>query len=154
MEMPSLARSPVAPVRFRRSDPARSTKWNLAVSVSNSFISPEPFARRLSGSPSWEEQRQERRRGFNTSTSCLTSSVTGTFQNPSDSTPLESLALYQINTQWNAVTQQLALVDLLANLISLDSYARQHGAFEQYSSFCTSVPCSWSFWDVCTSKQI
>ena len=37
MEIPSLARSPVAPVRFNRSDPARSTKWNLAESVSNSM---------------------------------------------------------------------------------------------------------------------
>jgi len=35
--MPSFARSPVAPVLFRRSDPARSTKWNLAVRVSNSL---------------------------------------------------------------------------------------------------------------------
>jgi len=39
MEMPSFALSPVAPVRFSLSDPARSTKWNLAVRVSNSFIS-------------------------------------------------------------------------------------------------------------------
>ena len=36
MEMPSLARFPVAKVRFNRSEPARSTKWNLAVSVSKS----------------------------------------------------------------------------------------------------------------------
>lgn len=35
--MPSLARSPVAPVRFNLSEPARSTKWNFAVKVSNSF---------------------------------------------------------------------------------------------------------------------
>uniref|UniRef100_A0A6B0V0B1 Putative secreted protein n=1 Tax=Ixodes ricinus TaxID=34613 RepID=A0A6B0V0B1_IXORI len=45
MEMPSLARSPVAPVRLSRSDPARSTKWNLAVRVSNSLkvdASPSP----------------------------------------------------------------------------------------------------------------
>lgn len=34
--IPSLARSPVAPVRFKRSDPARSTKWNLAVRSSSS----------------------------------------------------------------------------------------------------------------------
>lgn len=38
MEMPSFALSPVAPVRFNLSDPAKSTKWNLAVRVSNSFI--------------------------------------------------------------------------------------------------------------------
>jgi len=38
IDMPSLARSPVAPVRFSRSDPARSTKWNLAESISNSVI--------------------------------------------------------------------------------------------------------------------
>lgn len=36
MEMPSLARSPVAPVLFSLSEPARSTKWNFAVKVSNS----------------------------------------------------------------------------------------------------------------------
>lgn len=36
IEIPSFARSPVAPVRFSRSEPARSTKWNLAVNVSNS----------------------------------------------------------------------------------------------------------------------
>ncbi|CAN8011066.1 unnamed protein product, partial [Ixodes pacificus] len=45
MEMPSLARSPVAPVRLSRSDPAKSTKWNLAVRVSNSLkvdASPSP----------------------------------------------------------------------------------------------------------------
>lgn len=38
MEMPSFALSPVAPVRFSLSDPARSTKWNFAVRVSYSFI--------------------------------------------------------------------------------------------------------------------
>jgi len=37
MEIPSFARSPVAPVLLRRSDPARSTKWNFAVRVSNSL---------------------------------------------------------------------------------------------------------------------
>lgn len=36
MEMPSLALSPVAPVLFSRSLPARSTKWNFAVSISTS----------------------------------------------------------------------------------------------------------------------
>ena len=36
MEMPSLALSPVAPVLLSLSDPARSTKWNLAVRVSKS----------------------------------------------------------------------------------------------------------------------
>ena len=41
MDMPSLALSPVAPVLFSLSEPARSTKWNFAVSVSIS--------------PSWEE---------------------------------------------------------------------------------------------------
>lgn len=38
IEIPSFARSPVAPVRFNLSDPAKSTKWNLAVSVSNSTV--------------------------------------------------------------------------------------------------------------------
>ena len=33
MEMPSLTRSPCAAVRLRRSDPAKSTKWNLLVIV-------------------------------------------------------------------------------------------------------------------------
>ena len=37
IEMPSRARSPVAPVRFRRSEPAKSTKLNLAVNISTSF---------------------------------------------------------------------------------------------------------------------
>jgi len=36
IDIPSLALSPVAPVRFNLSEPARSTKWNLAVRVSNS----------------------------------------------------------------------------------------------------------------------
>ena len=36
MEIPSLARSPVAPVRLSLSDPAKSTKWNFAVSDSMS----------------------------------------------------------------------------------------------------------------------
>lgn len=45
MEIPSLARSPVAPVRLSRSDPAKSTKCNLAESVSNSDpASPLPLA--------------------------------------------------------------------------------------------------------------
>lgn len=48
MEMPSLARSPVAPVLFSRSEPAKSTKWNLAVSVSYSSISELPLVTRLS----------------------------------------------------------------------------------------------------------
>ena len=37
--MPSLALSPVAPVLFRRSEPAKSTKWNLEVKVSQSNTS-------------------------------------------------------------------------------------------------------------------
>jgi len=37
MEIPSRARSPVAPVRLRRSEPAKSTKLNFAVSTSTSF---------------------------------------------------------------------------------------------------------------------
>ena len=41
MEIPSLALSPVAPVLLSLSDPARSTKWNLALSCSQSTISPE-----------------------------------------------------------------------------------------------------------------
>lgn len=40
MEIPSLARSPVAPVRFSLSEPARSTKWNLALNVTNSWLDP------------------------------------------------------------------------------------------------------------------
>ena len=36
MEMPSFARSPVAPVLLSLSEPAKSTKWNLAVRVSMS----------------------------------------------------------------------------------------------------------------------
>ena len=36
IEMPSLALSPVAPVLLSLSDPARSTKWNLAFNVSQS----------------------------------------------------------------------------------------------------------------------
>ena len=43
MEMPSLARSPVAPVRLSLSEPARSTKCNLADSVSNSDPASPPF---------------------------------------------------------------------------------------------------------------
>jgi hypothetical protein len=35
--MPSLARSPIAPVRLRRSEPARSTKLNFAVNISISL---------------------------------------------------------------------------------------------------------------------
>lgn len=52
MEMPSFALSPVAPVLFSLSEPARSTKWNLAVRVSNSSIS-ESLASRLSVTLSW-----------------------------------------------------------------------------------------------------
>lgn len=37
MQMLSFCLSPVAPVRLRRSEPAKSTKWNFAVRVSNSF---------------------------------------------------------------------------------------------------------------------
>lgn len=37
MDIPSRARSPVAKVRFNRSEPAKSTKWNLDVNVSKSF---------------------------------------------------------------------------------------------------------------------
>ena len=42
IEMPSLALSPVAPVRFSLSDPARSTKWNLALRVSQSSSAGRP----------------------------------------------------------------------------------------------------------------
>ena len=42
IEIPSLALSPVAPVLLSRSEPARSTKWNLALSCSQSTISPDP----------------------------------------------------------------------------------------------------------------
>lgn len=38
IEIPSLARSPVAPVRLSLSEPARSTKLNLAVSISYSYL--------------------------------------------------------------------------------------------------------------------
>ena len=38
IEIPSLARSPVAPVLFSLSDPAKSTKLNLAVNVSKSSM--------------------------------------------------------------------------------------------------------------------
>jgi hypothetical protein len=34
--IPSLARSPMADVRFNRSEPARSTKWNLLLSTTHS----------------------------------------------------------------------------------------------------------------------
>ena len=46
MEIPSLALSPVAPVLFNLSEPARSTKWNLAESVSQSVTSADggPFS--------------------------------------------------------------------------------------------------------------
>jgi len=44
MEIPSRARSPVAPVRLRRSEPAKSTKLNLAVSTSTSFSCAPPSA--------------------------------------------------------------------------------------------------------------
>ena len=37
MAIPSLARTPVAPVRRSRSEPAKSVKWNLADSDSNSI---------------------------------------------------------------------------------------------------------------------
>uniref|UniRef100_A0A4W4E8G6 Uncharacterized protein n=1 Tax=Electrophorus electricus TaxID=8005 RepID=A0A4W4E8G6_ELEEL len=57
MEMPSLALSPVAPVLFSRSEPARSTKWNFAVSVSNSSVLDESLASRLSISPSCWNRR-------------------------------------------------------------------------------------------------
>src|SRR5258706_3307691 len=36
IEIPSLARSPCAAVRLRRSEPARSTKWNLETIVVHS----------------------------------------------------------------------------------------------------------------------
>ena len=38
IEIPSFCLSPVAPVRFNLSDPAKSTKWNFAVNVSNSVV--------------------------------------------------------------------------------------------------------------------
>uniref|UniRef100_A0A668U783 Uncharacterized protein n=1 Tax=Oreochromis aureus TaxID=47969 RepID=A0A668U783_OREAU len=58
MEMPSFALSPVAPVLFNLSEPARSTKWNLAVRVSNSSIS-ESLARRLSVALSWTKMERK-----------------------------------------------------------------------------------------------
>ena len=39
MEIPSRARSPVAPVRLSRSEPAKSTKLNFAVNTSTSLPS-------------------------------------------------------------------------------------------------------------------
>lgn len=39
IEIPSLALSPVAPVLLSLSEPAKSTKWNLADSISQSAIS-------------------------------------------------------------------------------------------------------------------
>lgn len=59
MEMPSLARSPVAPVLLSLSEPARSTKWNLADSVSNSLMSELP-ARRLSVALSWRIEERKK----------------------------------------------------------------------------------------------
>ena len=63
MEMPSFCLSPVAPVLFRRSDPARSTKWNLAVNVSNSLVGPfselsivSTMLSTLSSPSTWEEK--------------------------------------------------------------------------------------------------
>ena len=63
MEMPSFCLSPVAPVLFRRSDPARSTKWNLAVNVSNSLVGPfselsnvSTMFSTLSSPSTWEER--------------------------------------------------------------------------------------------------
>ena len=53
MEMPSFARSPVAPVRLSRSEPAKSTKWNLAVSVSMSPTLVEPSLVFSSSSSKW-----------------------------------------------------------------------------------------------------
>ena len=42
IEIPSRARSPVAPVRLRRSEPAKSTKLNFAVNTSTSFSAALP----------------------------------------------------------------------------------------------------------------
>lgn len=52
MEIPSLALSPVAPVLFNRSDPARSTKLNFAVRVSKSSTAPEAVSTSLGSPPS------------------------------------------------------------------------------------------------------
>lgn len=60
MEMPSFALSPVAPVRFSLSDPARSTKWNLAVRVSYSFISEDSDIILLSVALSWSKEEPTR----------------------------------------------------------------------------------------------
>lgn len=46
IEIPSLTRSPAAAVRFSRSEPARSTKWNLDVSV-DQLSTPAPFSNGL-----------------------------------------------------------------------------------------------------------
>lgn len=58
MEMPSLARSPVAPVLLSLSEPAKSTKWNLALSVSYSSMSLLPLETRLSPSSCWKSQEE------------------------------------------------------------------------------------------------
>ena len=44
MDIPSLARSPVAPVLFSLSDPARSTKCNFVCKTSYSGADPSLFS--------------------------------------------------------------------------------------------------------------
>ena len=57
MEIPSLALSPVAPVRFSLSEPARSTKWNFAVRVSNSFTTSVVSVSFPSSCGIWKQER-------------------------------------------------------------------------------------------------
>ena len=56
IDIPSFARSPVAPVRFSLSEPARSTKLNFALSVSNSY-SPPPSLVSLWNSDGWTQSK-------------------------------------------------------------------------------------------------
>ena len=70
MEMLSFARSPVAPVLLRRSDPARSTKWNFAVRVSNSLDGSVV----TNDSPSsivWKKEKGEKKKVNNTKITCF-----------------------------------------------------------------------------------
>lgn len=67
IEMPSLALSPVAPVRLSRSDPARSTKWNLAVSVSYSGWEMEPSDTPSTSPFTWKSKKQLQLWATNTS---------------------------------------------------------------------------------------
>ncbi len=71
MEIPSLALSPVAPVRFSLSEPAKSTKWNFPLSDSQSLTSVEDERLPLSPSPpSVEALGRGMRRGDITTGTC------------------------------------------------------------------------------------